>query len=522
MRMRTLCRTGAWLTAAGCAVAGCGSDEMFTLETASNERVIDHEAVATLASPEHMLMTPLVVGDLDGDGIDDAIVSTRSWAVQGDTLVEGGDLYVVYGGSQLHGAIDLTTLPSLTITGVASGAVTALGDVDGDGLADFLVAAQTDGCGTQHSGAYLVYGSRTRLTGATPIASAAALLSDTVTCTDTATIVGIGDFDGDGKADFAISRINVSDNTPGDPDEVLVFYGRSQRLSGAVDLLATADAIIQEPVSSHNASFLVAAGDVDGDGHADLIVGTNTGTPTSNWRIELRLVLGSATRLSGVIALGDVAHTRLPDIACLPPSTGVGAGLGDLDGDGADEFSLVDCARTPTSELQTNFVHRVYYGRPGGLPAQLTTADAAAAFTTTLSDFISGNNSQLIGGDIDGDGVRDLILADQNLHGSNGGVHLIKGTAKRLSGTIDPSAQAVISYVGTPFHMADCGLLGIGVRDCDMPEMVGVGVSLGDLTGDHHPDLLVGAAVYFAGDPQGVALSPSHTYVVSLPALARP
>lgn len=520
MTMRIQRRPGACMMLFGCAVAGCGSDELFQLETATNERVIAQEAVATLANPEHILESPLIVGDLDGDGIDDAVLTTRSASAQGNTLVEGAAMYVVYGGSGIHGAIDLTTLPSLTVTGFSPAKIAALGDVDGDGLADFLIAAGTDGCGTLHSGVYLVYGSHTRLTGAVPIADAAVFLRDPATCTDATTMAGLGDLDGDGKADFAVSRADWAPHAtgrPGDPNEVLVFYGRSQRLSGVVDLLATADAILREPVSSDTAPFLVAAGDADGDGHADLIVSTNTGSSlTNSWLMEMRLVRGAATRLSGTVALGDVAQTRLPDIACIPTSE-VGAGLGDLDGDGADDFSLIDCKNTPPSLLERDFVHRVFYGRKGGLPAQITAADAAATITTSNTDFVSSNISQLIGGDVDGDGVRDLILADQSLHGSNGGVHLIKGSAKRFSGTVDPISQAFLSYVGAPFFTPDCGL-----RNCNRPEMLGVGISLGDLTGDHHPDLLVGAALYIAEDPRDVVISPSHTYVVSPPARRTP
>lgn len=520
MTLRITRPAGAFMLALGCAVAGCGTEEMFALQLGSTERAIDREAVATLASDEHMLVTPLIVGDIDGDGIDDAVLTTRSMSTQGRALVEGGAMYMVYGGSQVQGAIDLATLPSLTIVGFTPGKIAALGDVDGDGLADFLVAAGTDGCGAKHSGAYLVYGSRTRLTGATPLASAAAFLRDPAVCTDATMMAGLGDVDGDGLADFAISRADLSDiktGTPGDPDEVLVFYGRSERLSGMVDLLATADATIREPVVSHNAPFLIAAGDVDGDGHADVIVSTNTGVPLSGWVMELRLVLGSATRLAGAVALGDVAHTRLPDSTCLPLATGAGAGLGDLDGDGADEFSLTDCQRIPPSLTEIDFVHRVFYGRKGPLPAQLTVDDAAATVTTSNSDYTSGNNSQLIGGDINGDGIRDLILADQSLHGTNGGVHLIKGGAARFSGTIDPGAQAFLTYAGTPFFLPDCGQ-----DNCTKPEMVGVGVSLGDLTGDQHGDLLVGAALYLRENQQGALSSPSRTFVVSPPAQNKP
>ena len=517
MTIRTSRRPGAWIMALG-ALAGCGGEEAFSLQLGNTERSLDGEAVARLANEKHMQGSLSVVGDIDGDGIDDAVITTISMTVlhRGTPqaiLVEDGQAYVVYGGSQLHGGIDLASLPSLTSPSFSSGKVAAVGDVDGDGLADFLVAA-TGGfdCSTSHSGVYLVYGSHTRLTGATPIASAAAFLSDPAVCTDATHMAALGDFDGDGKDDFALGRGIVSNlpaNQPPDPNEVLVFYGRGARLSGTLDLLATADATIVEPASSLVAPFLVGAGDVDGDGRGDLIVSTNLGSPLSDWHMEMRLVTGSATRLAGKVALGDVAHTRLPDNACVPPDTGAGSGLGDVDGDGADDFSLIACD-TPLS----NRVHQVFYGHPGGLPAQIAGADAT--LHPSIDDFQSGNFSQLIGGDVDGDGKSDLVLADESLRGSQGGVHLIRGGANRLSGNIDPIAQSYLTYVGQPFRMERCsGPGGDGPGSCTRPELAGAGVSVGDLTGDHHADLILDARLLVQENDDGDLISPSRTYLVS-------
>ena len=506
--------TGAWIVALG-ALVGCGSEEAFHLQLGATERLIDTEAVAQLANQDYVLQNLRVVGDLDGDGIDDAVIVALGLG-DGVHFAETNNLYVVYGGSQLHGAIDLATLPTLTMQGPSSDSVVALGDVDGDGLADFLVSAATAPGAALRNGAYLVYGSRTRLSGAAPMSSVGALLMDPVPRTNWYSLAALGDFDGDGKADFALGRPGSSDDTEqSGADEVLVFYGRSARLSGTVDPRATADATIVEPVSSTRAPDLVGAGDVDGDGRSDLIVSTNVNANSYSWHQEMRLVTGSATRLAGKVALGDVAHTRLPDAAYPPPwGIDLGVGLGDLDGDGADDFTLTTCSTPSPGEPFSTCVHHVFYGRPGGMPAQLTDADAAATVHPSFSDFRSSNFSQLIGGDIDGDGIGDLILADTSLHDSQGGVHLMRGGAQRFSGDIDPVSQSFLTYVGVSFQKPGCS-----GSSCSQPELVGDCVAVGDLTGDHHPEVITGARGLL-NDNNGHGLSPSRTYIVS-PSISR-
>jgi hypothetical protein len=506
-------------------VAGCGGEEMFTLELGANERLIDRVAAARLAHRDQGLELPIVVGDLDGDGIDDAVVRS-AFITPGSNgkTVYGGAVYVLYGGSGVTGSIDLAGLPSLIHVGAPStstppsGGVAAVGDIDGDGLADFVVSI--DGIiGSEPNspwvndsppvaGAWVVYGSATRLIGSHEIKDVAALLSEPPERGLWNLAAGLGDVDGDGKMDFAVSRQSA---VLGEPYQVFVFYGRGERLSGIVDLATTADATITEPGDARGLGGAGAyrVGDVDGDGIADFVVRL----PLNSASLDARIVRGSATRLAGAVALPDIGHTQLPGgDFCFFSDEAFAVALGDLDGDGADDFALVNCERG-TTHVFGPITNRVFYGNKAGLPAQLGAADAAA----TLAPSDGFWPSQLIAGDVDGDGVPDLIFADENLHDSNGGVHIIKGRHERLSGAIDPGSPTIVTYVGQSQRIPGCQ-----GDHCVLPEKLGAGVSLGDLTGDHHPDLLIGANSDDYEIVPGPGVAMSHSYVLSSPVIPKP
>lgn len=501
----------AFVLAAG--AGACGGDEVFVPRLADSERLLDTIAVARLAKDDQRIGQAKVVGDLDGDGVDDVVFST-SYVVRtpDNSFPSESDVYVLYGGSAASGPIDLANLPRLTgAHGYGSGVtVGVVGDVDGDGLADVLVtAARGRNCVGYESGpgediatgAYLIYGSATRLTGSQWVGAAAVFLRDPTPCSNESAVVGLGDLDGDGKGDFAIARRGDSEA------EVFVFYGRAERATGVIDMRATADAVITSPTSDGYEGAVARLGDVDGDGHSDFMLSAAIPDVT-----DLRLVRGSATRLAGRVTPAEISSTLI--VGNEPCFDDIGAALGDLDGDGTDDFALASCHETRgPGGFDATMSQRVFYGHRDGFAAQVQAGSADA--TITLS---AESPNGIAGGDVDGDGVRDLIVGDSSLHGGNGGVHVIKGDGTRLAGNVDPSARAT-TYVGTSQRGSQCSY--VLSPDCVTAALVGFTISVGDVTGDHVADVLTlapsnqlaSAELDVHGSSQGAVylVSPSET-----------
>ena len=459
----------------------------------SDERDIGNDARARITAGDQRLDAAIVVGDLDGDGVADAIVVAH-YREGGPTLgQELVQLYVVYGGD-LTGDIDVAALPTLLAGPFGPYMqVTPVGDVDGDGFADVLLAHCASGCGsrdpsapddTRHTGAFLLYGRPARLTGASWLPAVAARLRDPDPCPIPGiAAVGLGDIDGDGKHDFAI----------GSGKNAFVFYGRSDRLSGTVDLQAVADASLDLYTCGYpEPGDIVAAGDVDGDGRDDFVAAGSACDGT-----QFRgLVRGSAVRLAGTHTVGEIASTRFVGDALCPWNAAVP--LGDLDGDGKADLAMFSCSNLTGYDYV--FLYHLFYGRSGGFPA---TVDLGAADATIRgSSILSLSGLVMDSADLDGNGSREVIFGDDTVAGSDGAVYVLYGRGTRWSGNVDLGRTATVYRGGS--H-----------------DGLGAAISVGDVTGDGRADLLVTAPSQRAEAPTlGVrGSSDSKVYVVS-PAMA--
>jgi hypothetical protein len=214
------------------------------------------------------------VGDVNGDGYDDLAVGARGY----DTSVaplsgqDIGRVYVFFGGPGFIGVG--AERADVVRTGLLPGeefgtAVAGAGDTDGDGFADLLVGAPLRDLGGVDAGSAFLYFGRSTGVSPSPVEVGLAAAGDNWG----ASLASIGDINGDGFSDFAVGAYltGVGDNGAasyfaGTPDRTMALVGT---IFGEVNL---SDPL--NPLSGDWFGISVAgAGDVDGDGRSDAVVG---------------------------------------------------------------------------------------------------------------------------------------------------------------------------------------------------------------------------------------------------------
>ena len=384
---------------------------------------------------DFLFISSSIAGDFNNDGIDDVVIGSF-----GPERFNGpGYAFVVYGQpGGLGAAVDLETLDGadgfafeVMTTGGPGGPVSFLGDVNGDDFDDIAVGA--DDAGVLASGiTYVVYG-----TDAAP-----------------GPLIDGADLDG-------------SDGS---------------RLMGA-ELFEGAGRTV------------AAAGDVNGDGLPDLLVGASLASPYGRSEAGVvYVVFGDAAGFPADVDLG--ALDGMNGFRVVGPTAtgfiGIGdglAGIGDVNGDGFDDIAL---------GLRFGNTAYVLYGNAGAFDDTIDLAqfDASQGFRIVGTDGGSVGSAIAPAGDVNGDGRDDFILGDPASGGSGpGGAHVVFGRDSGFGATLD-LATLTLADGATLIGPEGVELLGFSVAGA------------GDVNDDGFDDVLVSAP------SEGILSSIGSAYLV--------
>ncbi|MFC5679291.1 Ig-like domain repeat protein [Aeromicrobium endophyticum] len=295
--------------------------------------------------------------DVDGDGHDDAVVGAWFWT-KGD-VARAGAAYVLLGGDHVSGgaladpseagAVRIdgpVENPKVGSTGTKSGyavafSVGCVGDVNGDGLDDIAIGDY------QQQRAYVIFGAK-KFTGLSLDAigdRGFVVKGDASSGNLSFSLAGVGDLDGDGLDELAVAEVGASTRGRSTNGRVWVVAGRDDITD--VDVTAPQPGQILQTVdgelSGARLGVMARAGDVNGDGKDDFVLGSYTSTPWGSGVAApgaAYVVFGGTTGDVDLAALGargfkiygpQRARDRL-GYAVSP--------AGDVDGDGLDDVLI--------------------------------------------------------------------------------------------------------------------------------------------------------------------------------------
>ena len=348
-----------------------------------------------------------------------------------DGAGQAGQSYVVFGKpSGFSAAISLGSLDGTNgfrIDGIDPGdvsgtSVSSAGDINGDGADDLIIGANgADLVGRNLAGeSYVVFG---RTDGFGPVLELSGLDGtngfrlEGVAADDFSgrPVSGAGDVNGDGFDDLIVGANNAEDSA----GESYVVFGKAAGFSAVMklsDLDGTngfrLDGNGPGDISGYSVS---GAGDVNGDGFDDLIVGRET---------RVRAVADSPARPmwclaspedSATLALGDLDGSdgfRINGVNATDYSGHSVSSAGDVNGDGFDDL-MIGAEGADPSGMDTAGESYVVFGRADAFPAAMELSDLDGTDGFRLegidADDLSGR-SVSGAGHINGDGFDDLLI----------------------------------------------------------------------------------------------------------------
>ncbi|MCK6523304.1 hypothetical protein L6R49_17965 [Myxococcota bacterium] len=392
------------------ATTGAGAAYLFYGPFADGDSLDVADADATFlgkAASDNLGYALGFVPDVDGDGADEVILTAYG---NNDGATDAGAVYLLHGGA-LSGTVSLSTA-ELTVLGVSASDTLGYyladggGDLDGDGISDLVMGAAGYDLPATGAGGVFVFSGDTTGTRDADIADWV-FTGDSTGSTQYVGYSGVvgRDLDGDGVGDALIGA--------GGTGKAFLFSAPAEGSYTVSD----ADVSLSGLKSTDSFGSALAAGDLDGDGAADLVVGARYDDSVATAAGAVYVFSGpfTTTTLKGSDAVFKVTEESTYVYMGAPYQ---GLRADDLDGDGAAELLIGSYSRDQAWGSNAGALG-LFYGPVSGV---VVLGDADTLFAGDEASEAVGRDVGV--GDLDGDGLPDLAIGGPGASTETGRVML--------------------------------------------------------------------------------------------------
>jgi len=449
-------------------------------------------------------------GDINGDGFDDLLIGAPGADPNGQD--SAGQSYVVFGsGSGFDASLELAELNGsngFVLNGVDSfsysgASVSSAGDVNGDGFDDLLIGAYgADPNGQDYAGqSYVVFGSGAVFDASLELAELNGSNGFVLNGVDSfsysgASVSSAGDVNGDGFDDLLIGAYGADPNGQDYAGQSYVVFGSGAVFDASLELaeLNGSNGFVLNGIDELDGSgrSVSGAGDVNGDGFDDLLIGASGADPSG----ESYVVFGSGEGFEASLDLAELNGSNGFVINGIDAGDFSGRSVstaGDVNDDGFDDLLIGAYGASPNGQSGAGESY-VVFGSGAGFDASLELAELNGSNGFVLNgidEFDLSGFSVSGAGDVNGDGFGDLIVgaftADPNNQDRGGESYVVFGSGAVFDASLDLAELD--------------GSNGFVLNGINANNLSGYSVSTaGDVNGDGFDDLLIGA---FSADPNG-------------------
>ena len=363
-------------------------------------------------------------GDVNGDGFDDLIIGASRDDPNGSY---SGASFVVFGKtdgtavelSDIENGIGGFVINGVSVNDFSGSSVSYAGDVNGDGFDDLIIGAYGDDPNGGDSGAsFVVFGK----TDGTAVelsdleAGNGGFVINGVSAGDRSgvSVSTAGDVNGDGLDDLIVGALRDDPNGSNSGASFVVFGKTNGTAVELSDIENGTGGFVINGVSANDVSgrSVSTAGDVNGDGFDDLIVGAPFDYPNGDYSGASFVVFGktdgTAVELSAVEA--GTGGFVINGVSANDSSGLSVSSTGDVNGDGFDDLIVGAYGDDPNGDYSgASFV---VFGKTDGTAVELSAVEAGNGGFVINGVSASDRSGRSVSsaGDVNGDGFDDLIV----------------------------------------------------------------------------------------------------------------